>query len=856
MNKLAKTISASGVIAAVLTTVSVLSLPITASADSNTTELRPIEVNEEITYRYFDAPSSVFADASGIVVSDKNGITAISHGIDSFNVRSTVADKCAREGEVYVTLESGALCAYYGSTKSSLAGSYTDFCLYNGVIYAITNNTLTKVPIGETSLAVDSATTVTMSCGDYDNITATALTVSENGVFVAVDSAVFANKQDIATIDENGVLTPCMLQSDPVLSMSVMPHTGIIYTVTRDKTLGYTFSGGGLVRRYSQSSIGLTDVFCYDGFIYALDSIDSLSKISGDLTSTQILVASANSANGFYNMPSGIAVKSSALYVADTANDRVSILGSENSYINNVSRPISVVCDSAGEIYVAGDYGSVSVYALSGNASPSRNFATIKVPELLRTITVNERISQILIDADRTLYILTHSGLWVANADADTARKIDSTPYKQIALSIGRNELYGLYGTSINKLTVSGNSCTSAMYCTAPASAFSFAVDLNGNVFMLSANRITAHIKDKGVTDYGLTVNNSSYVLGHTAGQIVLCTVENDYVHYGDIIITDTYKHRLFTLDGSLIGAKLVDDDYDVPDISHDDTPDYYASGLIRVALYDTEVFGLPMETPAIYTIAKDRKVIVPQYSLEDTREYSLILIDNIDTGELIQGYVYKDALSEPLPYVAPPSHVGTVYSTATPVYKWPSRNAQTVNGFSSVERNTQFDILDFVESYRDDYNNLWYRIRIADNYEGYILAVNLSLMDYEPTFIRPAYNAEIISYNGSTDAVTYALTNGKYVPLTTALTVGTKVEVVGAFDSSLEYTQIKYMDSNLGTLTCYVKTAYLKYNGVNIVLIVAITVIIITVALATIILMRVYYVKKRRLVDPVSGDD
>ena len=148
--------------------------------------------------------------------------------------------------------------------------------------------------------------------------------------------------------------------------------------------------------------------------------------------------------------------------------------------------------------------------------------------------------------------------------------------------------------------------------------------------------------------------------------------------------------------------------------------------------------------------------------------------------------------------------------------------------------------MLDFVDAYRDDYDNLWYRVSINEAYEGYILAANLSLNGYEPNFIRPAYNAEIISYNGSEVAQTYAKDeNGEYTPLAAVLPTGTKVEVVGTFDTSLPYTQIKYLDPDFGTLTCYVQTVYIDYGGVNIVLIVAVVVIIVTVILAALIIWR-----------------
>lgn len=73
-------------------------------------------------------------------------------------------------------------------------------------------------------------------------------------------------------------------------------------------------------------------------------------------------------------------------------------------------------------------------------------------------------------------------------------------------------------------------------------------------------------------------------------------------------------------------------------------------------------------------------------------------------------------------------------------------------------------------------------------------------------------------------------------------------MEIVGAFDSSKRYTQVKYVDAERGTLTCYVETVYIEYEGINIVLIVAVIVIVVTVLLAAIIICRVMRNKKKRL--------
>lgn len=836
-----------GAIAAVAASAIAISVagPCSVSADAEespvSVALNPVETeSSDVVYKYLNAPTSVHADASGVYIADGDTVaTMTSDG--TFTERGISADKVMRLGECFVALNDGTLSIYYGDGSADhTAHMFTDFDIYENTVYAIGGDGLSVIPVVDNAFDEDNAACVALSSGVHGEVSAVKIAAGSNGVYLAVRSEVFKNKHDIALVDaETGALSVVVMQTDEVSALTVMPATGTVYALTRDRITGYypASNGNGLSVKYTAHDERMNALYAYDGFIYALDTLDAIYKISADLTTFTALAASASIEDGFFDMPYGIAVKNSTLFVADTLNGRVAEYGEKLAYYDGFYNPISVTCDSRGAIYVAHDYNKISVIDED------------------KTFTVDGAIKSIAVNADKTLFIMTDCGLFARTPDGNI-EKIADTAYKAIALGVGRDDLYALTDSAVVKFTAQTDEdgkteYALSQYCSAQSDAFSIAVDLKGNVYFLSVSQITRYDRTSGAQkQYALTQDGKPYSLGFSCGQILLSTIGNDFIDYGNVIVADTYKHRIFTVDGSTDGldVKLIDGDYNDPIKPGDDTPSAYNDGLIRVALHDIPVFSLPMETESDYTIAKGRKVIVAMYELPDTREYSLILIDNLRTGELIQGYVYKDALSEPLPYVAPPSDIGTVYTDATPVYKWPSINSVPARDFNAVDRGQNFDVLDFVESYRDDYNNLWYRVSLGENSEGYILASNLSMMDYEPLFIRPAYNAEIISYNGSEFAQTYALIDGKYTPLSVTLATGTKVEVIGTFDTSERYTKIKYVDKDLGTLTCYVETVYIEYNGVNIVLIIAIAVIIITVVLAAIIIGRVLYLKKKRL--------
>ncbi len=811
----------------------------TPEAESGAADLTPVGDLSDIAYRYLEMPTSVYADGAGLIIGGELFAETFVNETEFVARKAIPAQKIMRHGEhgdhaeYTLALYNGVITVYNGDTTSELETSgIIDFDIYNDTLYAITSSDLITVPLGADMLDIENKQVSKLVSDRHTRISAKAITVSDGTVYVAVAS-VFGSKNDICTVSGD-TLDIALMQSDIVIALSSC--NGDIYALTRNDLVRYSPSAvGGLNRLNVTDGSQLTAIYAYNGQVYALDTLNSVHRYSYDLTADKILIASSGATVGFLDMPSGASVKYSKLYVADTLNNRIAVYGDKISYADRTFvNPIGICYDSAGTAYVAYDYNKVGIF--DGGNLDIGNERTVTDPEF-------GRIKQIAVDTDKTLYILSDSGLWCAK-HGETPTIISERKIKYITLSMGRDELYALACDGVYK--IDKTSLEETLYCGATSDAIAAAVDLNGTAFILYGNRIS-RITDAETTNFPLVTNGESYAIGGNTGAMFFSSVSNTYVSHGDIIIVDSYKHRIFKTGGTALGAKLIDDSYKVPDLANNNELAYYGTRIIRTALRDAEVFVLPMETQPIFTISSGRKVIVPLYALEETPEYSFVLIDDVTNGKLVQGYVYKDALSEPLAYTAPPSSVGTVFNAATPIYKWPSRNAQAVKGFTAVNQNTEFKMLEFVESYRDDYGYNWYRVQLDSKYEGYILGINLSLMSYEPVFIRPAYNAEIISYKGSAAAPVYILQEGIYTQIA-ELPTGTQVEVVGAFDTSEKYTLVKYLDPSLGTLTCYVETVYLKYNGVNIVLIVAVAVIVITVILASIIIVRTVRSRKKRI--------
>ena len=812
--------------------------------------------NDAIAYKCFDAPNSVFADGAGLAVAGDRSVEFISGETEVTSVRDIPSDKVYRHlergehGEYIIVLRDGRLSLYFGDEPpapllcgGAEVGGIVDFAVGGDKLYAVGGDTLFSVALGANGFDGE-ATATGLYSAQHGTIDVHGVAVLDGKVYAAINSA-FGKRDDICLVSGNE-LTVALRQADTVMSMSAA--AGSLYVLTRSEVTSYRpVDGGiGLVETHSAPGATYTDIYAYGGYVYALDSLNALHKLSGDLSAAVTLFASGSDIKGYFNTPSGIAVKNSRMYVADTLNNRIAIYGKTIEYADReFITPVSVACDSAGTVYVAYEYNKIGIFE-GGDFSPA----------VERVVTGAELgyIKQIVVNADKTLFALTSTGLWTVKHGETAATRISDKHYKAVALGFGRDKLYALDDDGIYDL----GGDAPKIKCAAKSDVISFAVDIDGSVFMLTANSIRTYrvlVGTPTVQEYSLRCDGEKYTLGGKIGQLVLCSVNNNYVGHGDILVVDGNKHRILKTNGTAIGVRLVDGNYIVPDLVGNKVAEYYGPGLIRTALRNTEVYALPAEGASVYTISRGRNVIVPQYALEDAKEYALVLIDDTENGKLVQGYVYKDALSQPLEYSAPPASACTVFNAATPVYKFPSRHSQALYNYAAVDSNTEFGMLDFVAEYRDDYGNLWYRIALDGGTEGFILSVNVSIGNYEPVFIRPAANAEIISYKGSTSAPGYILENGVYTQIT-ELPTGTRVEVVGAFDSSEQYTEVKYFDADRGTLTCYVKTVYLKYNGVNIVLLVAIIVIIITVTLAAIIVARVLHNKKKNLLDDKDDEE
>lgn len=822
-----------------------------ASTAANLT-LTPVSTTQsDVKYYRFDSPVSVFADDSGCVVSGANGSDFLADSVEHGDIP---ADKLYRytlpqtNNTLIITLCDGALYGYAQNNEKTEIYSeekVLDFDVEDGKIFALTLNRIMVFEItggdADSPLAVDTKNGIfaMLSSDRHSRIVADKLAITGGRAFITVKS-IFGNKQDICSlsvaelVDGHGArLDIALLQSDIVLSLSADDTDGALYALARTEIIRYMPTAGGLSPQSRVAVRDINNIYAFREQVYALDSLYALHRFSSDLSSDKVIAAAASDTSGFFNMPSSVTARDGVLYVADTLNGRIATLSKDGvNYANrHFDFPVSVAADNFNHVFVA--YADNKIGMFTGGAFDQASERVITDPKL-------DKITQIAATPDGTLYILTQTALFMRQPNA-AIELVSDARYKAIALGVCSYKLFALGADGIYGF----DGAPQKLFDT-PEDGISITADINDNVFVLCADKVVrADTKD----EFALMCDGEKYTLGDKSGQIALCPVDiptadgQTAVAHGDILVLDTYAHRLLKANGQTIGAQYITDSFDIP------LATAKSREIIRTLTSEAKIYPLPMESADGITLAANTRVIVPYYNIYNMPEYSFVLVDDEAAGKLISGYVYKNRLSAAQPYSAPPSNICTVSAKiGASVKQYPSRFAPAVQGYEEVAENTKFPMLDFVQGYADEYGYFWYRVQL-DNCDGFIPAVNVTTIDYYQANILPDYNAEIIQYRDQTEAPVYVLQDGQYNELGITLKKGTRIEVVGAYNSSEPYTQIKFLDERTHkTVTCYVKTAFIRYNGVNVVLIVAVIVIIITLILAVIIIARTHANKKKQL--------
>lgn len=793
-------------------------------------------------YARFGDVTAVYCDESGFAVADENGFYFYKNGTDKVEIPELA----------------GAVAL--------LGDKDTRFAVKGGKVYAYTVDAPESGAFAPQSIIGDESFMVSFAAmGDGAIYCASKTEIRKYGVSGERDSAFsspeLGGKNIVGLAAANGKVYYSVNKNK---SYSDIYETGgtLLATVRSDGAIAgggssvYSILRGGRVATVGfdgESAINDNDyaVAIYadknGALCYATD-IGEILRLDGSSGAETVLAASESSRDGYYSQPSYAVARMGKLVICDTLNDRIAVLGSGDRSVRSVKisggkevfsvhdgtyrelpRPTAAHIDNCGNIYVAYAARKIAVFD-----SELQGYATYSCPS-----DASGKITALTGDNRNNVYALVGGVVYkitTSGGEAAFTRVFDGAD--TIAFAAGGDKMYYSSGSVVYSVPlekIGDGSAAASVAFTAPGRVSAVAVDRAGNVFCAAASGsgtdIIRHDSEGDAVIYTAPSDNAA---------ISISLTQSGGASYGDVVVTDGSNSKIVVIDGSEVGVNL----------SVGAAPEvrpYDREGIVRRTINACSVYGTPNETDAISHVGADAEILAAKYDVDGFPDYSYVYYEDKITAKLVRGFVFKSNLSEPADYAKPPAETGYVYGEGSTLYDMPSICADPV--IKNIPKNTHLKLLPFT-----DYTSSgtrWYRVVTDDDNAsyGYIPVSAVSVRGFVPDGARPQYNAVIKSYNGSVGAKTYSLNaDGSYSEIEQSfLLTGTKVEVVGAFDTSEKYTQIKYFDDRLGTCSCYVETVYIDYNNVSVVQIVAIIIAVITAILLVLLLVRIY-MKKRKI--------
>ena len=589
------------------------------------------------------------------------------------------------------------------------------------------------------------------------------------------------------------------------LAYMVEEHSLTIYSMADDSVLTYTLP----------YQITTTNSISYNPTTKKLYLIDNQNHMVYSYTIYPTLtlsdtIGSHGQSIDRLNCPKDIYCANDTIYVADSANNRILNLSSDEDIIGeiSISSPISVV--SHNDVIYSTD-GS-SIYRISASG---REVYSIEDVDII----------SIAVNGGGSLYALSNDTIWSLNDGVLTTYAMVEGA-KNIAFSpIG----YTLYVSTEDTVYRYLNSTTILDSITLDdtdvyGEIIDMDIDSLGNIYLLrqtTSNTITKLTKTqngyevKGIYNINATIPNATY--------------DATCIQGGDILCISTNSHSLI---------RVVDEDMDIateedildpttPEVNLNDKTPLSSPLLIKNLQANTYVYTNPSNSESIRLVNADTKVIVLS---EDT------LYDGF--SYILYGDKCVFAKTDMLASIndTVPSMIDAVTSWGnTKLYKYPIENNDYL--ITTLPRNTQVKCNGGAYGYDD---GKWISISYMDN--TYYIKSSGTLLPLNNTQQTARYDAKISaqSLGGSVDIYLLPTQNSQVLA---SVVDGTQVLTYEPIKTSEQYTKICVEIDGLKVVG-YVLTSNLSTSSVTTPQLIAVL-IILALSLATTITYIV--VKKRR---------
>ncbi len=759
--------------------------PNNARAENERVSAKILNFNQQTSYHLFDDPKEIFYTTEGLYVSTATGYDFFADGKFASSDNMT-EDFAYLQG--LITLKNGSIYHNNDPIAPEL-NEITAISAHGSTLYALKGNEqIFRLDYSEGNFSSESYLT-------SKNIGKIA--ASENGcIYTTVDNDRYTN---IIHLSDNDVIR--LPGGEKIIDIE---YNERLFVLTSSRIISYT-------DKYSpiEYAVGDAKSITVGDRVYILTRTGNIDRIALDLSpaSLSTIVASGSDEDWFYLDPVNGTTRLKKIYVADRDLGRIAVIdGDKISYIDGFSSPVAVATDNDGYIYVA--HHGDRITRILGNTSVNKD--------------MEEDIIDIQVDFSNNVYCLTKSGKVVDYNGVTIRENVRAFDYQGGWHYMTDNKIDEYDITDVKD----------------------FAIDVLGNIFALKGDNVLVSVIDGEQKEY--IVDNA---LDLTA--LTISKVDQGDVSYGDILLFDEAAKCVFVIDGSSVGSVNIKDLFSPPVLNGD--PIDRTEGLIGTVqgVNETYMFALPIEGEISFTLQSGDNVIICK-DIPSRDPFVYCVCDDVENDALVGGYVYKDALKE-RPYVEPRHIEAKVNAPKTPIYKYPSVHSPEI---AQLDRNKMISILPFAvtytdadgyEWYGDAYpepdKNLWYRIAYGEK-EGYILVTYTSVtffssQDMPKTNATVTENATLYRYDEASDTyVRFEAVGGE-------ISKDHRVYVEPPFDASRKFTKIVFYREGYGTVDadCYVKTEYIRYDGANIVKIVAAVIVI--VALITLILV---IIRRRRI--------
>lgn len=618
------------------------------------------------------------------------------------------------------------------------------------------------------------------------------------------------------------------------------------YFITSDSIIKYTANSNSSYYFESASkNLAAKDfTLSENDVIYALTNYSSVIAMASDFTDIGTVIASASDIDYFYNRPSSVSARFGNIIVSDRMNNRLAIINENGiSYIKNkdIVRPVDAALDSENNIIAL---TSVSLLKL-----------TLSGEVIYKTEVIGG--TQLVVNSDDTVYV---------NIDGEV-KKFTLTASDNSSQNDNEN------ADDQNNGTLSDGSSQSSREAGEIINAESIA-PCNGYLTYYDGENITENgriiFSSEGITSYAFDIEKRIFYIKDGAlyrydgentklaeidGKIIISGIKTSFIDYGDALIVNPDRHCVYRLTRNQIGSGNIEDIYKVPEFGAEADASVISDNIIVYTVKNAKLFKTPAESEIITDVPKNTYLII-NYEVKCPEQFLYVLYDDLSDEKLKGGYIYKSSLDIPLAYELPAVSVAKINADNRYIYKWPSVNSPTVKGIIK-KRNETISIIDFAITFTDEYaqrwfqdvrGKKWYRTKIDDTHEGFILAADVTTQFFSGDKM-PDTNASITDY-----ALLYHYDSSlkKYVAIDeTGMWVakGTRVRVETPFDSSQKYTKIIFYRDGYGTIDidCYVETKYIDYDGIDLLQFIAILIICATLLLAVILIIRHVKVNKKK---------